>query len=286
MGVKVITDSTSYIPEEQRLKYNITISSLSVVFAEEAFKEVDIDNETFYDKLKNSTTIPKSSQPSIDELYKIFEKEIKAKNDIVCVVISSEMSGTYSSACMVKNMILEEYHDASIEIIDSRSNCMQLGYAAILAAKAAEEGKNINEVVNVANKIIKSSRFLFIPDTLEYLKKGGRIGGAKALIGSLLKIKPLLTVNDGKTDIVTKVRTKKRALQTILDIFIQDIDKFGFGDVIVHHINDVKGAKEFAKIIEDKIGRCVDICDIGPVIGAHVGPGALGLVYYTENEMI
>jgi len=286
MAVKIITDSTSYLPESQIKKYNIIISSLSVVFENESIKEIDIDNSSFYEKLKNSTTIPKSSQPSISELYDIFEKEVKAKNDIVGIFISSEMSGTYSSACMVKNMILEEYPEATIEIIDSRSNCMQLGYTVISAAKAAQEGKSISEVVCIAQKTIRSSKFLFIPNTLEYLKMGGRIGNASALIGSLLKIKPILTVSKGKTDIVTKVRTKKKALQTIIDIFIKDGKEYGLEKVIVHHINDRECAMEFADQIKKIIGKQVQISNIGPVIGAHVGPGALGIVYCTNNEMV
>ena len=285
MTVKIVTDSTSYISEELMKKYDISVVSLSVVFENEEFKEIHIKNETFYEKLDKSLSIPTSSQPSLDEMYNILEKHVKNNYEVVGVFISSDMSGTYSNACLAKNMILENYPNALIEIIDSRSNCMQLGFAALTGAIAAQQEKSINEVVHIVKDNIKRSRFLFIPDTLEYLKKGGRIGGASALLGTIFQIKPILTVENGKTELFNKVRTKKRAIQTMIDKFIEDITKHGLGEVMIHHINDVEGALAFAKIVEKYIGKKIDIAPIGPVIGTHVGPGALGIVYYTKTDL-
>ncbi|MFT5872585.1 MAG: DegV family protein with EDD domain [Clostridium sp.] len=285
MAIKVVTDSTSYISEELKRRYDISVASLSVIFENEEFKEIHIKNESFYDKLDRSLCIPTSSQPSIDEMYNILEKHVRDNNEVVGVFLSSDMSGTYSNACLAKSMILENYPNALIEIIDSRSNCMQLGFAVLTAAIAAQEGRLIDEVVSLVKDNIKRSRFMFIPDTLEYLKKGGRMGGASALLGTIFQIKPILTVVNGKTDLFGKVRTKKRAIQTMIDKFIEDITKHGLGEVTIHHINDVEGALAFAKIIEECIGKKVDIEPIGPVIGTHVGPGALGIVYYTESNL-
>lgn len=285
MTVKIVTDSTSYISQELTIKYDISVASLSVIFENEEFKEIHIKNETFYDKLDKSSNIPTSSQPSLEEMYNILEKHVKANNEVVGVFLSSEMSGTYSNACLAKNMIFENYPNALIQIIDSRSNCMQLGFAALTGALAAQKGKSIDEVVCIVKDNIKRSRFLFIPDTLEYLKKGGRIGGASALLGTIFQIKPILTVVDGKTELFNKVRTKKRAIQTMMDKFIEDITQHGLGEVMIHHINDVEGAQAFAKTVEERIGKKIDIAPIGPVIGTHVGPGALGIVYYTKTNL-
>ncbi|MCY6369087.1 DegV family protein [Clostridium ganghwense] len=285
MAVKIVTDSTSYIPKELIKKYDISIVSLSVSFGNENFRETDIDNESFYKKMDDYDTFPTSSQPSVEEIYKIFEMHVKDDNEVVGIFISSHMSGTFSTAGLVKNMILEEYPNAKIELIDSKSNSMQLGFAVLAAAEAANKGKSLENVVEDADKNIKRSRFVFSPDTLAYLKKGGRIDGASALIGSLLRIKPILTVVEGKTEILSKVRTSKRAIQTIINTFKEDTKKFGFGDVIIHHINCEERAKKIAKVLEEQVGKVVKICDIGPVIGTHVGPGALGLVYYTEQEL-
>lgn len=180
-------------------------------------------------------------------------------------------------------MVLKDYPKAKIEIIDSKTNCMQLGFAVIEGAKEAKKHSTIEEVVNSIKNTISRSRFLFIPNTLDYLIKGGRIGEAKALLGKILKIIPILTVEEGKTTIFNKVRTKKRAVQEMVDTFLKDIKKSQFGNAVIHHINCEEEAKEMAKTIKDFIGKDISICPIGPVIGLHVGPGAIGVAYYTRE---
>lgn len=283
MKVKVITDSTSYIPSIIRNKYDIEIVSLSVILGNKSIKEVNIDQKTFYKTISESDKLPTSSQPSVGEIYDVFEKHVLNGEAIVAIFISSEMSGTYSNANLAKQMILSKYENASIEIIDSTSNCMQLGFAVIAAARAAKAGKSLDEIVNAAKNNINKSRFLFIPDTLEYLKKGGRIGSAASLIGSILRIKPILTVKNKKTCVFSKVRTKKRAIAAMVETLLEDSRKHGLENVVVHHINCEEEAKKLANLISDKIGKVVDICSIGPVIGLHVGPGALGIVYSTAE---
>jgi len=284
MSVKILTDSTSYISEELCKQLDIRKVSLSVSWDDISMKEVDIDNEDFY-RMMEEKGIPKSSQPSIGEMLEEMKSIVANGDNLVCVFLSSEMSGTYSSALMVKEMILEEYKDAKIEIIDSGSNCMQLGFAAIVGARAVKEGKTLNEVVEIIKQNLRRSRFLFIPDNLEYLKKGGRIGGAKALIGNLLKIIPILTVEDGKTAVLTKVRTKKNAVAAMIERLVKDSSVYGLKEIVVHHINCYEEALDLSKLIEEKLGVKADIVDIGPVIGLHVGPGAIGIVYYTEKDM-
>jgi DegV family protein with EDD domain len=284
MPVKVLTDSTSYLSKEIKEALDIRSVSLNISFSDLDVKEVDINNVEFY-KMMAEKGIPTSSQPSIGELYNEMKKVVEKGDGLVCVFLSAEMSGTYSSAHMVREMVHEEYKDAKIEIIDSKSNCMQLGFAAITAARAAQEGKSLEAVVRLTEENIKRSKFLFIPDNLEYLKKGGRIGSASALIGNLLKIIPILTVEDGKTTILTKVRTKKNAVTTMIDKVIKDSNILGLKEIVVHHINCYGEAVELVNIIKDKLNISAQIFDIGPVIGLHVGPGAVGIVYYTEKDM-
>jgi len=279
--IKVVTDSTSYIPQDELLKYNISVVSLGVLLNEENMREVEIENETFYDTMTKTSEIPSSSQPSPYELYTTFENIIKEGNSMIGIFISSEMSGTYSSAQSTKQMLLEKYPHAQMEIIDSRSNCMQLGFAVLVAAKAAKEGKSLEEVVALTEDVIANSRFLFTPDTLTYLKKGGRIGGASALLGTLLQIKPILTVADGKTAVFTKVRTKKKAIEALISGLMEDLKARDLGDVIVHHINCPNEGRALAEQLEAKLHRPVRIQSIGPVIGVHVGPGSMGVAYYT-----
>ena len=282
MAIKIVTDSTSYIPEEFINKYDISVVSLNVIMNGESIREVDLDNETFYSKMEESTEIPSSSQPSPDEIYNTFENIIKEGNSIVGIFISSDMSGTVSSANLIKNMLLEKYPTAHIEIVDSRSNCMQMGYVAIEAAKAAAAGKSMEEVIDVCTSVINNSRFLFTPDTLDYLKKGGRSGGASALLGTLFQIKPILTVCDGKTTVFTKVRTKKKAVDTLVTTLVNDLQGKELGGVIVHHINCQDEGLSLAAKIKKQLGVDVQIDTIGPIIGLHVGPGSIGVAYFTK----
>lgn len=283
MSIKIITDSTSYIPRELREEYDISVISLGVTFETETFKEEEIDNKTFYEKMEKSETIPTSSQPSPQEFYNIFEKAVLENHSVVGIFISSEMSGTYSTALAVKDQILKKYPQAVIEILDSRSNCMELGFAVLAAARAAKRGGSMDEILREARSVMKKSRFLFVPDTLRYLQKGGRIGGAAALLGSLLKICPILTVTDGKTTVLRKLRKKDRTVKEITRIFLEDIQQKGLGEAIIHHINCKPEATRLSKDIEDKLGISLPIGSIGPVIGLHVGPGSIGIVYYTKE---
>lgn len=284
MHVKVLTDSTSYIDKIVKKELDIKTVSLNLKFNDENFRETDLDNNNFY-KMMDEKGIPFSSQPSVSEIYNQMETVVASGDELLCIFISSDMSGTYSTSNMVKKIIVEKYQNAKIRILDSRSNSMQLGFAVIAAARAAKEGKTLDEAAKEAVKIFRRSRFLFIPENLEYLRKGGRIGGASALIGNLLKIIPILTVEDGKTTVLAKVRTKKKAVFIMLSRMLEDIEKYGLGEIIVHHINCIDEAKQLACTIKEKLKVNVNICDIGPVIGVHVGPGAIAVVYYTQKNM-
>lgn len=279
--IKIVTDSTSYIPDYLTKRYDISIVSLGILLDGESRREVDVPNATFYTELAKAPEIPSSSQPSPYEMYATFKELIEAGHSIVGIFISSDMSGTYASALSTKKQILEKYPDAQIEIIDSRTNCMQLGFAALAAAKAASQGKTLTEVVDAAHEVIAHSRFLFTPDTLAYLKKGGRIGGASALLGTLLQIKPILTVVDGKTAVYSKVRTKRKAIEALVNGLQEDLKDRDLGEVIVHHINCPEEGMKLAKTLENLLHCEVKIQSIGPVIGVHVGPGSIGVAYYT-----
>ncbi|MGM9978583.1 MAG: DegV family protein [Clostridium sp.] len=281
--VKVVVDSTSYIPKETLIENDISVVSLNVLLNGKSYREVDLENEFFYKEMNESKEIPKSSQPSVEEIKEVFTNIAKSGFDIVGIFISSKMSGTYSTAHLVREMVLEEYPETRIELVDSESNCMQMGFSAIQAARAAKRGENIERVVEEAKKVINTSKFLFVPDTLKYLKKGGRIGGASALFGTILQIKPILTVQNGETSVYEKVRTKKKAVEVILKKVLDDMTEKGLGDVIVHHINCEEEGLDLAKRLENELKIPVKIQSIGATIGLHVGPGSIGVAYYTKK---
>lgn len=281
MSIRIIADSTCYLPKEYIDKYNVSIVSLNVLLNGKSYREIDLENDWFYKEMSKSPSIPTSSQPSIDDFYKAIESQVKEGHDIVGIFLSSDMSGTFSTSNLVKEMILEKYPNANIVMLDSRSNCMQAGYAILEAAKAAADNKSLDEVVSIAKSVIENSKFIFVPDTLDYLKKGGRIGGAAALFGSLLQIKPILTVTDGKTTVLTKVRTKKKAIDKIIDTVMEQNLKSPIKGLIVHHINCESEGQELANKLQDKLGISnIKIQSIGPIIGLHVGPGSIGVAYH------
>ena len=281
MIIRIIADSTCYLPKEYIDKYNVSIVSLNVLLNGKSYRETDLENDWFYKEMSKSPSIPTSSQPSIDDFYKAIESQVKEGHDIVGIFLSSDMSGTFSTSNLVKEMILEKYPNANIVMLDSRSNCMQAGYAILEAAKAAADNKSLDEVVSIAKSVIENSKFIFVPDTLDYLKKGGRIGGAAALFGSLLQIKPILTVTDGKTTVLTKVRTKKKAIDKIIDTVMEQNLKSPIKGLIVHHINCESEGQELANKLQDKLGISnIKIQSIGPIIGLHVGPGSIGVAYH------
>ena len=281
MSIRIIADSTCYLPKEYIDKYNVSIVSLNVLLNGKSYRETDLENDWFYKEMSKSPSIPTSSQPSIDDFYKAIESQVKEGHDIVGIFLSSDMSGTFSTSNLVKEMILEKYPNANIVMLDSRSNCMQAGYAILEAAKAAADNKSLDEVVSIAKSVIENSKFIFVPDTLDYLKKGGRIGGAAALFGSLLQIKPILTVTDGKTTVLTKVRTKKKAIDKIIDTVMEQNLRSPIKGLIVHHINCESEGQELANKLQDKLGISnIKIQSIGPIIGLHVGPGSIGVAYH------
>lgn len=282
MSIRIVTDSTAYIPVDLQQKYQISVISLNIISSGRSEREVEVDWAKFYDSLAQLDEIPTSSQPIPGEMMNTFETLVNEGHEVLGIFLSSEMSGTFSSAHMIRSLILEKNPDAKIELMDSQTNCMQMGFIALEAAKAAQEGATLTEVHDIAMHVKVSSRFLFTPQTLDYLKKGGRIGGASALLGNLLQIKPILTVSDGKTTVYTKVRTKKKAIDAFIKILKEDLENHVLGDLMVHHINCEDEGLLLAKRLEQELQVPIRIQSIGPVIGAHVGPGSIGIAYYVK----
>lgn len=286
MAVGIVTDSTSYLPASDRERYDIAVVTLAVNFGSESFAEDGLDSAWFYRRMAAEREIPTSSQPSVSELSAAFEQHASAGRDVCGVFISSEMSGTFSTAALARDLVLERYPDVQIELVDSRSNCMQLGFAVLAAARVAKTGADVSEVAEAARATIPRTRFLFVPHSLDYLRKGGRIGGASALLGTLLQIRPILTVSDGKTDVFAKVRTKKRALEAITAAVVADAERAGGPEeLVVHHIDDEAEGRQLVALLEEATGRKVPMLPIGAVIGVHVGPGTVGAVYRTAEPL-
>ncbi len=285
MSIKIITDSTSCLPENSLKEWDISIISLNVIIDGQSQLETQMDLPAFYAQLSKLDKLPTSSQPSIEDFLTLFRDKITQGDEIVGIFLSSDMSGTFSTAQLAKTMILEEYPEAVIELVDSRTNCMEMGFVAEAAAKAAKSGKSMIEVLGAAKETMNCSRFIFAPYTLEFLKKGGRIGNASSLVADILKIKPVLTVVGGVTTTLAKIRTHKKALEFIAQTFAEDIKAHGFSQAIIHHIHCPIEALDFSKYVASLTGITLPIVSIGAVVGTHVGPGTIGLAYCTKEPL-
>uniref|UniRef100_A0A7C5V4C1 DegV family protein n=1 Tax=Caldicellulosiruptor owensensis TaxID=55205 RepID=A0A7C5V4C1_9FIRM len=280
MGVTIITDSTCDLSPQMLKKFGIKMVPLNVYFGEEVYKDwVELDPVTFYQKLTQSTELPRTSQPSPEDFVNVFKEEIENGNEVVSIHLSSKLSGTYNSACLARDML----DSSKIFVVDGKTASIGTGILAILAKRLADEGKSAKEIVETITKKTTTIRHLFAVETLEYLKKGGRISPAKATLGNILNIKPILHLVDGVVEPFDKVRGMKRALPRIIEEVKKkglDLSKQLCG---LSYAGTIEEAKEQAKIIqrELEIGELI-ITQIGSVIGTYVGPGTVAFIFFEE----
>jgi DegV family protein with EDD domain len=277
--IKIVTDSTAYLPEETVQRHDIRVVPLCVHFGQEAFKEgVELSNEEFYARLKEATELPTTSQPSVGEFYEVFKELADAGHEIIALTISHKLSGTYNSATTAQEMLPE----AKISVVDSLSTSVGLQLMVEAAAKAVADGASREEIVHQMEEIRQKLYVLFVVDTLEYLAKGGRIGNARAFLGTLLKIKPILILQDGAIEPLEQVRSKRKALAQMMNLVEERIDGSGpQARVAVTHALVPDEAEEVKCEIANRLG-CAEpyVATIGPVIGTHTGPGVVGIATY------
>jgi len=281
----VITDSASYLPPDVRGKYGIVEVPLFVREDDVVTPETEIDVDAFYARLVTARVLPATSQPSPHDFASVFADAIAEGLGVVAVLISGGMSGTVSSAEAAAQMVRESSPGAKIAVVDSRANCMQEGFAVIAAAEAAGAGGSLADCEHAARESMRRSRFLFTPVTLDYLKRGGRISAAAALLGSVLRIAPVLTAEDGSTGVAGRARTHRRALDVIATLVRADVERCGLKQIVVQTIAGMEPGRAFARdYIEPIAGGPVPVIPIGPAVGLHVGP-AVGVTYETVEPL-
>ncbi len=278
--IAVVTDSTAYIPQELVDAHDIHVVPLHLMMGDNTWLDgVEIDPPTFYEKLRVSPDFPSTSQPNVAAFQELFLELSKDHEGIVAILISSELSGTVASATGAAANL----PDLAIEVVDSLGAAMMLGFPVLEAAKVAAAGGDLQAVTDRAKEIAAKSHIYFVVDTLEYLHRGGRIGGAAKLLGSALNLKPILELSDGKVTPVTKVRTQRKALAKTYDLLGEQIAK---GDKVHMSVLNV-AAPEAAERFRDELVARFDPVEIimteaSPAIGAHVGPGTVGVSFYVE----
>jgi DegV family protein with EDD domain len=279
--IAVVTDSSAYLPEEETRGLDIHVIPLWMFWDDDRIRDgVDMTPKEFYTRLRNSKTIPTSSQPSAGEFKAFFEKVAEEYDAIAAVLVSSELSGTVASAIAA----IAELPDIPIKLVDTLGVSMSLGYCVLAAAKAAAAGKSLDEVAAAAEKMSKRMHFLFAVDTLEFLHKGGRIGGAKAMFGTALSIKPLLHFLNGRIEPLMQVRTKKKAIATMLNIAEERLDGKRMIEAALLDVDVPEEGDRVGEMVKDRFpGVRLIRSTVSPVVGTHAGPGTIGLAFYGEE---
>lgn len=275
--VAVVTDSTACLPQEYLKQYNISVTPLSVIWGDQVFMDgVDMLPDEFYKRLADSKVMPTTSQVMPAAIQLIFQSLLLQGYDILGIFLSSKISGTVESAIQARGKLSNAVEN--IALVDSLSTTMALGWPVLTAARAAQAAENLIECQKVAENACANSGVLFVLETLEFLRRGGRIGGAQALLGTVLNIKPVLEMRDGRIETVERVRTKQKAVQHMLDVVTKRLQGKANLHIAVTHAN---ADTEAASLLETARGRLNPVetfsCALSPVIGTHTGPGTVAL---------
>lgn len=274
----VVADTTSYLPPELIEKHDIHLVSLYVGIEGDLDREADItDLQGFYERLRASDQTVTTSQPSVGDFVAVYEPLLAEGKEIVSIHLSSGISGTYESAMQARERLTAESKGGErIVVCDSRTGAGGMGLMVLGAANAAEGGADAAEANERAEKVREELKIWFAVDTLDYLRRGGRIGAARAWIGTTLKIKPILTLEDEITP-VERVRTRSRAFERLVD-YARQRQEDGADAWVVQHVQDPENAARMVEACRPSFGKDpIFTSEIGPVIGAHVGPGLLGV---------
>ena len=284
--VAVITDSTAALPKDLVQKYDIHVMPLKIIFGDKSYRDgVDITPSEFYSLLRKSDKLPTTSAPSPNEFLAVYRELSRKTNSIACILLSSKLSMSFDAAMQAKKLAEKELKGTRIEVIDSHTSAGALGFAVQEAARTAAAGGTLAEVIEAAQKVISRVQLFAAFETLHYLAKGGRIGKAAAWAGTLLNLKPIITLptSTGEVAPVERPRTKSRAVQRLLELMKERVNAKPVHVNVLH----ADAPQEAERLKEQVLAQfnCVEIyvSEFTPVMGTHTGPGVLVLTFYPEE---
>jgi DegV family protein with EDD domain len=275
--IAILTDSTCDIPEELRRKHDIHVVPQLLVWGDETLRDgYDVDAETFFKRLPVDPAHPRTSQPSVGDFFEMYKKIGEGADEIVTVLISDHLSGSLASAEGAREMV-----DIPVHIVNSKSVSLGLGGVVVAAVEARDAGGDAAAIVAAAEKRARNTNVVFVVDTLEYLHKGGRIGGAAKLVGTALNLKPVLHIVDGRIEPLERVRTRSKALARMLEVAVDGLDRAAPLGGAVLHGNAPEEAARVAEQYKELYGPMeFMMSEVTPIIGVHSGPGVIGVVSY------
>jgi DegV family protein with EDD domain len=272
--VRIVTDSTADLEPAQQREFEITVVPLNVHFGDQVFRDrVDLSGEEFFRRLRTAQQLPRTSQPSVGSFEDAFRRIREKGEDVVAVHLSSKVSGTYNASLMAAQSVDKDH----IDVVDSETASMALGFLALEAAERAKRGAGRDEVRAHVEKLVPKAKVLCGIDTLHYLEKGGRIGRARALLGSLLNVKPMVTLKDGAVEPLGRARSRTQ----LVDRLVQLLTREGkLSRLAVLHGAALQDAEKLRDRVRPSYPDLeITLTEVGPVLGTHTGPGVIGFTY-------
>lgn len=279
LKIAIVTDSTSYIPSELVQKHNITVAPQVLIWVERTYRDgVDIQSAEFFARLKTAKTMATTSRVSVADMRTIFQGLVDKGFDVLGMFISAKLSGTIQSAMQAKDLMGTA--GEKVNVFDSRSTAMAMGFQVLSAARAAESGAKLSDCLALAEKARNHTGVYFAVDTLEFLHRGGRIGGAQRFFGTLLNMKLILAVQDGKVEGLERIRTKTKAHERVLELIAENTKGKSPIRIATLHANAPDDARTLLAKAENELKPVESIlADVSPVVANHAGPGTVGLAY-------
>jgi DegV family protein with EDD domain len=279
--VKIITDTTSSLPRHLAEEYDVPMLPQIIIFGEESYRDdTELDTPTFLAKLRAAPALPKTAAPPPDLYMPIFERLVAEGHTIICLHPSTELSGTVRSATVAAR----DFPEADIRVVDTRTLAGPLAAMVLLAARWAREGADADTILGRVHDLMARQRLYFVVDTLEYLHKGGRIGGAKVLLGGLLQVKPILTLKDGRAEPLEQQRTKQRALARLRELVLEECPRSEEAHLCLMHADAEVEAQSLAAGFAAELGLPeVPVYEMPPAIVVHAGPGVLGVGFFAAQ---
>lgn len=276
--IAIVTDSTATIPAELLKNYPVFVAPLQVIWDEKSYLDgIDIKPTEFYDRLSHSSTMPSTSQVTPANFMTVYEDLVRQDYQIISIHISQKLSGTLDSATQAKH----QFPGARIELFDSATTAMAMGFQVLAVARAASLGASMDECLAVAKKAREHTGVLFMASTLEFLHRGGRIGGAARFLGTALDLKPILEVREGRIEAVERVRSINKAVDRMVELAVRRIDSRSPIRLAAIHANDPENAANLLEKVKSKFGISeiseTMIAEVSPVLGTHTGPGTVGI---------
>ena len=277
--IAVVTDSTTYMPPDLVKKYNISVAPQVLIWGDQAYKDgVDMESREFFTRLKTAKVMPSTSQVAVISFQEIFQDLVEKGYDVLALLVSSKLSGTVQSAMQARDLMNTDRE--KVHVVDSQSVAMALGFQVLAVARAVEQGANLNDAIALAEKSYQYTGVCFAVDTLEFLHRGGRIGGAQRFLGTMLNMKPILAIQDGRVEGVDRIRTKNKAHDRVLELTVEKIAGRTPVRLATLHANAADEARALLTRAEQALNPVESLLtEVSPTVGTHAGPGTVGLAF-------